>query len=78
MTDVSKNTLAILMIITIMISFIGLWAAFASISQFNKAPTETKDGTISSARVAVTVTGPSPPPEPDFATGKVYVTVVAK
>ncbi|MCD6496551.1 MAG: hypothetical protein J7K54_04740 [Candidatus Aenigmarchaeota archaeon] len=77
MTGISKNLLAVLMILTIIISLVGTLTAIYSM-QFRKAQTlpEANTGT---AKVSVNLLGsPSPPPEPVTVTGKVAVYVTPK
>ena len=70
MTLISKNVMATLLIITILISVVGTWAAISSLMAYREVPVA--EGTPeASGKVSVYVL-----PPPAEATGKVTVTVL--
>ena len=70
MAGISKNVLAALLILSIMVSALGTWAALSSLAG-NQIPVSGEDGSSASGRVTVYVT-----PPPVETEGKVLVEVV--
>ena len=76
MAQTSKNVLAALLIVTIIISVFGTWTALSSLVPYQGVP-QAEDISTASARVSVDyMVTPNLPPEPDYSDAEVNVNLV--
>ena len=72
--DVSKNTVMILLVLTILVSILGTWTVLEGIVNTRSAATQIQqaESNIASAQVSLTITEP---PKPAAATGMVVFNI---
>jgi hypothetical protein len=72
--DISRNTIYVLVILTLLISVLGTWTVLTHV-QGTPAPVISEAGGENTARVSFSI-GKSPAPPQDAATGRVLFEVV--
>ena len=71
MALISKNIMAALLLITIIISAVGTWAAISSLAPYEEVPVVIEPNPVTGGRVSAYVRGPPP-----VLTGEVTVNVL--
>ncbi len=71
--DISKNTLMVLVVLTIIISLLGTWTVANEATKVSSIRQADNDNSVASGKVSLSV---SEPPQPVIATGKVTLNII--